>query len=73
MDEIPDALLTLKEVHKFFGGSKPIGSTTVYRWIREGKLPPPTKVGPFINRWRKSDCQRLLDEMQKAAERKAQP
>ncbi len=32
--------------------------TTIYRWVRDGRFPPPIPVGPKILRWRRSDLDR---------------
>lgn len=57
-----DDLFTIRQVCEFFGGkTSPIDSTTIYRWIREGRLAKPVKyLAPGkkwgISRWRLSDC-----------------
>jgi predicted DNA-binding transcriptional regulator AlpA len=53
-------LLDRKEVCFFFGGSKPIDASTLYRGIREGRYPRPVKVGPGSSRWLRSECETAL-------------
>ena len=52
-------LLNRKEVCRFFGGINP---ATLYRHIRQGKLPKPVKVGGS-SRWLLSECQAALQAM----------
>ena len=49
--EQPLKYLPLKEVLCRYS----IGRTTAYRWMAEGKLPKPVKLGPRTVRWRESD------------------
>jgi predicted DNA-binding transcriptional regulator AlpA len=53
-------LLDRKEVCFFFGGSKPIDASTLYRGIRDGRYPRPVKVGPGSSRWLRSECENAL-------------
>jgi predicted DNA-binding transcriptional regulator AlpA len=55
-------LLDRKEVCRFFGGSKPINSATLYRKIRQGVLPKPVKVGGS-SRWLRTECEAVLQAM----------
>jgi predicted DNA-binding transcriptional regulator AlpA len=52
-------LLNRKEVCHFFGGINP---ATLYRHIRQGRLPKPIKVGGS-SRWLMSECQAVLQAM----------
>lgn len=36
---------------------------TVWRWSREGRLPPPIKIGPNSTRWRRSEIDLRLNEV----------
>jgi predicted DNA-binding transcriptional regulator AlpA len=56
-------LLDRGEVCRFFGGSKPIDPTTLYRGIRQGRFPKPVKVGPGASRWLRSECEAALQRM----------
>ena len=58
-----DHLLDRREACYFFGGSKPIDASTLYRGIREGRYPPPVKVGPGSSRWLRSECEAALQRM----------
>jgi len=52
-------LLNRKEVCRFFGGINP---ATLYRHIRQGRLPKPVKVGGS-SRWLRSECEAALQAM----------
>jgi prophage regulatory protein len=59
-----EAMLSAREVGQYFGGkSEPLAKNTIWRWVREGKLPKPIMVGPKMARWRFSDCKRIRDAM----------
>ncbi len=34
-----------------------IGDSTLYRWIRDGRFPPPVQLGPQAVGWRVSDLE----------------
>jgi len=44
-----------RDIAKRFG----ISRNTVWRWAREGRLPPPTKIGPNCSRWPESAVDEL--------------
>ena len=57
-----DELLTVDEVCSFVGGKKkPIHPKTIYRWIREGRFPPPIKLGAATSRWKRSTVEAFID------------
>lgn len=59
-----DKLLSVAEVGAFFGGAgKPLAKPTIWRWVREGRVPKPIKIGAHLSRWRQSECQEALDAM----------
>jgi predicted DNA-binding transcriptional regulator AlpA len=58
-----DHLLDRREACCFFGGSKPIDASTLYRGIRQGRYPRPVKVGPGSSRWLRSECEAALQAM----------
>lgn len=65
-----EPMMSLLDVRHFFGGKrKPIGVTTVWNWVRAGKLAKPIAYGPQTRRWRRSDCQKTLDAIIAASER----
>ena len=41
-------LLTRRQVQARIGG---VGTSTLYRWVREGSFPPPLKIGGKSVRW----------------------
>jgi predicted DNA-binding transcriptional regulator AlpA len=57
-----NTLLTKGEVCLLFGR---INSSTLYRQIKKGLIPPPIKVGGS-SRWLKSECQAALEQMVEA-------
>lgn len=69
MSEPAQEMLSLPEVCRFFGGAEnPLDKSTIYRWVRTGKLAKPLKLGDpgggwSSSRWLRSDCQRTLDAM----------
>jgi predicted DNA-binding transcriptional regulator AlpA len=56
-------LLDRREVCQFFGGTKPINASTLYRGIRQGRYPKAVKVGPGSSRWLRSECEAALQEL----------
>ena len=60
-------LLDIAGVCSFFGGGRPLGHSTIYRWVREGRIPQPVRIGPKMSRWRVSDCQEALSAMIEAS------
>jgi predicted DNA-binding transcriptional regulator AlpA len=59
-------LLDRAETCRFFGGSKPIDSATLYRGIKAGRYPKPVKVGPGSSRWLRSECEATLAKLMEA-------
>jgi predicted DNA-binding transcriptional regulator AlpA len=57
------ALMDCGETCRFFGGSKPINASTLYRGIKGGRFPRPVKIGPGLSRWVRAECQRALELM----------
>ena len=56
-------LLDRASVCRYFGGSKPIDPSTLYRGIRQGRYPRPVKVGPGASRWLREECEAALQRM----------
>jgi len=56
-------LLDRADTCRFFGGSKPIDPSTLYRGIRQGRYPRPVKVGPGSSRWLRAECEAALQRM----------
>jgi predicted DNA-binding transcriptional regulator AlpA len=55
-------LLDKGEVCRYFGGTKPINPSTLYRNIRKGIYPKPLKVGG-LSRWLRTECEQVLRSM----------
>lgn len=32
-------------------GILPVSPATIWRWVRDGKFPPPVKLGPCVTGW----------------------
>jgi predicted DNA-binding transcriptional regulator AlpA len=56
-------LLDRAEVCRYFGGSRPINSATLYRGIAKGRYPAPLKIGPGSSRWLRCECDAALQAM----------
>ena len=56
----PPELMDVDVTCAFFGGSRPIHPSTLYRGIRAGRYPAPVKLGPNIRRWRRTKCEEAL-------------
>jgi predicted DNA-binding transcriptional regulator AlpA len=63
-----DELLDKEATCRFFGGSKPIDPSTLYRGIAAGRYPRPIRISPNISRWLKSECLEVVKRL--ATERK---
>jgi prophage regulatory protein len=44
-----------REIAEAFGVSR----NTVWRWVREGRLPEPVRISPGCTRWPQSDIDQL--------------
>jgi predicted DNA-binding transcriptional regulator AlpA len=55
-------LLDKGEVLRYFGGTRPINSSTLYRGIRQGRFPKPIRVGGS-SRWLRTECEASLKAM----------
>ncbi len=56
--EEPDRLLRLSEVLKLI----PVSRSSWYQGIKDGKYPPPIKLGPRTSAWRESDIMALMEK-----------
>jgi len=56
----PD-LMTMMEVRVFFGGTRLIDTSTLYRGMNSGRYPRPIRVGDV--RWIRSECEDALAAM----------
>ncbi len=48
--------------HYFGGSNRPLNPSTVYRHIRNGRIPKPIKVGGS-SRWLREECEAALQSM----------
>jgi excisionase family DNA binding protein len=55
----PDRLLTVGEVAARFG----VSSRTVFRMVRDGRFPPPVRLGRHVFRLFGSDVRQYLDAL----------
>ncbi len=44
----PDQWRSVKSVAAFYD----IGTSTVWKWVKEGRLPPPVRFGKRCSRWK---------------------
>jgi predicted DNA-binding transcriptional regulator AlpA len=56
-------LLLVSEVCEFFGGSRPLNPSTLYRGIKEGRYPRPIKIGPGSSRWLRTEYEAARDRL----------
>ena len=56
----PVELWDRKTVLAFFGGSKPINVSTLYKGMASGRYPKPVNVGPNTVRWIAGECRSTL-------------
>lgn len=57
-----DPLVGVDAVRKLLGG---VGTATVYRFVRQGKLPRPIKVGS-LTKWRRSWIEQSVADLEAA-------
>ena len=55
-------LLDRAGVCRWFGGTKPLDASTLYRGIRKGRFPQPVRVGGS-SRWLRAECEAALQAM----------
>jgi predicted DNA-binding transcriptional regulator AlpA len=58
-----DELWDSRKVRAYFGGSKPLHSSTVYRGVATGIYPPPINVSPNVVRWLPRECRAARQRM----------
>jgi predicted DNA-binding transcriptional regulator AlpA len=59
----PPKLMDREETCRYFGGSKPINASTLYRGVKSGRFPKPVKIGPGSSRWILWECEKVLELM----------
>lgn len=47
----------------------PIGKSTWWQWVRNGKAPAPVKLGPRTTAWRSADIAALVETLNAKKER----
>lgn len=60
-------------VEKYFGGEKPIHTSTLYRGVGLGIYPRPINVGPNLVRWLPHECRAARQRMLAARDEPKQP
>jgi predicted DNA-binding transcriptional regulator AlpA len=53
-------LLDKQAVCRLLGDIHP---STLWRWIKAGRFPPPIHIGPQVRRWSESQCQAAMWKM----------
>jgi predicted DNA-binding transcriptional regulator AlpA len=61
--ELKSSLLDRRAVERFFGGTKPLNASTVYRHIKAGRIPAPIKISAGCSRWSLAECEAALARM----------
>src|SRR6516162_7338175 len=59
----PAELWERKDVLAYFGGKRPLHTSTLYRGIHDGLYPRPIRVSRTHVRWLRSECEAALDRM----------
>lgn len=49
---------------QLIGGILPVGSSTLWRWVRAGTFPKPVKLSAGVTAWRCEDVRAWLDRQQ---------
>ena len=61
-------LLDRRAVCYLLGGSKPIHASTLWRLVKQGKIPQPIKISVQYRRWQRSEVEAAIDAMRYPAE-----
>ena len=62
----PDLSLPSWDVYvvgRYFGGSKPLHPATVYREVKDGRIPRPYHPSPGVSRWVPDECRVARETM----------
>jgi predicted DNA-binding transcriptional regulator AlpA len=59
----PPDLMDVAAVCAFFGGTRPLDQSTLYRGIAANRYPRPIYVGAKTVRWLRSECEATLKAM----------
>jgi predicted DNA-binding transcriptional regulator AlpA len=63
VDPATAASWDIRQVARFFGGTRPLHPATVFRLVKRGVIPAPIKIGPQISRWIPDECRLALQAM----------
>jgi prophage regulatory protein len=58
---LPEPTLTVEDLVTIYNVNK----RTIWRWVRQGRLPRPLAVTNRVSRWRTSEIQQHLDDLPK--------
>lgn len=58
MDNSSDPIILRKQARELYLAG--IGKTTLWRWVRDGKLPPPIRLSRCVVGWRKSTLEAFI-------------
>jgi predicted DNA-binding transcriptional regulator AlpA len=61
-EEDESYFLDIGAVCTFFGGSRPLSPSTIYRLVKAGRLPPPVSIGGS-SRWIQTECAEARKKM----------
>jgi predicted DNA-binding transcriptional regulator AlpA len=61
--EPDDELWDRQKVLEYFGGTKPIHLSTLYRGVNDGRYPPPISVSANVVRWIPCECRAARQRM----------
>lgn len=53
-------LISVEAVAKIVGGDKPVNTATVFRRVRQGRLPQPVRLSARLIRWNKAELMEWL-------------
>lgn len=52
---------------KSFRGYLPISKPTIWRWVKEGRLPKPILLGPKVTAWDLDEVDRFIEAQKNGA------
>jgi hypothetical protein len=64
---LPAVLTDVRGVARLCGGDPPPHAITVRRWVKEGRLPAPLKIGGKLHRWQVAEVIEALKKMPRAS------
>lgn len=60
MSESNEKWLRIKQITKLI----PVGESTWWRWVSEGRVPAPIKLGPKTSVWRSDDIKSFMRDVE---------